>query len=286
VRFGVDLSIPSNDPEIIAQAYVQAGCSAAICPEVTIDQPQRIRTIQEAFKKQDVLLAELGVWNNMLHPNPEIRKANLQENIDVLAVADEVGVRCCVNIAGSFDPERWDGPHPRNLSEEAVELTVENVKQILESVKPKRTYYTLETMPWVIPDSIDRYQQLLAAIDHPMFAVHLDPVNLIQSPSRFFDNTRFLQNCFSKLGEKIVSVHAKDIRMDPELTVHLQEVRPGLGKLDYRTFLREMSKLPPDTPFILEHLPQEDYLPAQTYVLGIAKEIGVSFYSSKPSQRC
>ncbi len=280
MRLGVGLSVPSDDPESIARVYVQAGYSAAICPAVTLDQPERIRAIQETFKKQDVLLAEMGVWNNMLHPDPDIRQANLQANIDTLAVADEVGVRCCVNIAGSFDPDRWDGPHPRNLSDEAFELTVENVKQILTAVKPKSTYYSLETMPWVIPDSIECYQQLLVAINHPMFAVHLDPVNMINCPHRFYDNARFLRECFATLGEKIVSVHAKDIHMQPELTVHLQEVRPGLGNLDYGTFLREMSKLPVDTPFILEHLPQEEYPSAQEYILSEAKKAGISFYSS------
>jgi sugar phosphate isomerase/epimerase len=80
------------------------------------------------------------------------------------------------------------------------------------------------------------------------------------------------------LGENIVSVHAKDIRMEPKLTIHLQEVRPGLGDLDYRTFLTEMSKLPLDTPFILEHLPQEEYDAAQAYVLEVANEVRVRFY--------
>ena len=68
MRLGVGLHTPDDDPEQIALAYLKAGYSAAICPEVTLDQPERMHDIQEAFKKQDVLLAEMGVWNNMLHP--------------------------------------------------------------------------------------------------------------------------------------------------------------------------------------------------------------------------
>jgi sugar phosphate isomerase/epimerase len=281
MRLGVGLPIYSDDPESIAQAYVDAGYSAAICPAVTLEQPERIRSIQQAFDRHDILLAEMGVWNNMLHPDSVERKTNIQANIETLATADEVGVRCCVNIAGSFNPDQWDGPHPKNLSEEAFELTVENVCNILDTAKPKRTVYSLETMPWVIPDSIQSYQRLIKAINHPMFGVHLDPVNIINSPSRFYNNAAFLQECFAAFGEKIISVHAKDIRMEPTLTVHLQEVQPGMGDLDYGVFLREMSKLPEDTPFILEHLPQEAYTPAQAYVLDVAKKIGVSFYKPK-----
>jgi sugar phosphate isomerase/epimerase len=278
VRLGVSLESSSDDPESIARRYVDAGYSAAICPEVKLNQSERIRAIQTAFKKHDVLLAEMGVWNNMLHPDAVIRKTNIQANIDTLAVADEVGVRCCVNIAGSYDPNRWDGPHPLNLSEEAFELTVENVRKILDEVKPQRTIYSLEPMPWTIPDSVESYQRLLEALDHPMFGVHLDPVNMINSPSRFYNNTLFLRKCFNKLGDKIVSVHAKDIRIEPELTLHLQEVAPGQGSLDYSTFIAEMSKLPIDTPFILEHLPQEKYPSAGAYILETAKTMGVSFY--------
>lgn len=282
MRLGVGLTFPFDDPEAMAVAYRSAGYSAAICPVVTLDQPERIRAIRQAFDRHDVLLAEFGVWNNMLHPDPQVQKANMEANIRALATADEVGVLCCVNIAGSFDPQRWDGPHPKNLSAEAFERTVENVRAILHTVKPRRTVYSLETMPWVIPDSIESYLALIDAIDHPMFGVHLDPVNLINSPTRFYHNADFLMDCFSKLGHKIVSVHAKDIRLEPTLTVHLQEVRPGLGQLDYRTFLTAMASLPKDTPLILEHLPQDQYPPTQAYLLETARLAGVAFYTPTP----
>lgn len=284
MRLGVGLHLPSDDPESIAHAYFKAGYSAAVCPEVRIDESERIKAIQEAFKKYDILLAEMGVWNNMLHPNPGIRVEMVEQNIKTLAVADEVGVHCCVNIAGSFDPERWDGPHPKNLSAEAYELTIENVNKILNSVKPQRTFFTIETMPWVIPDSIESYLRLHKAIDHPKFAVHLDPVNMINSPKLYYNNRAFLRECFRKLGDKIVSVHAKDLILTGELTVYLKEVRPGLGSLDYETFLREMSALHVDTPLMLEHLPQDEYPPAQEYVIRVAEESGVPFYQAKQIQ--
>ena len=65
--------------------------------------------------------------------------------------------------------------------------------------------------------------------------------------------------------------------MHHQLTVHLDEVRPGLGVLDYQVFLRELSRLPGDVPLLLEHLPQEEYPAAREYVLSVAAEIGLSF---------
>jgi sugar phosphate isomerase/epimerase len=281
MRLGVGLDVPSHDPKEIAHAYVKAGYGAAVCPQVSLDEPQRIRAIREAFARHDVTLAEVGTWNNMLDPDPARRAANLEANVRALALADQVGALCCVNIAGSFHPTRWDGPHPRNLSEEAFELTVQNVRQIVDAVKPKRAFYTLETMPWVIPDSADSYLRLISAIDRPTFRAHLDPVNLINCPSRYYNNADFLHECFSKLGPWIVSCHGKDIVMRDQLTVHLDEVRPGLGALNYEAFLQELSRLPGDVPLLLEHLPQEEYPAARDYVMGVAAQVGLTFHTSK-----
>ena len=279
MRLGVGLEIDSDDPEEIALAYADAGYAAAVCPPASLDQPQRIRAIREAFVRHDVTLAEVGVWNNMLDPDPNRRAANLEANVDAMALADELGAVCCVNIAGSFHPTRWDGPHPHNLSEEAFELTVQNVRQIIDAVKPRRAFYTLETMPWVIPDSADSYLRLIEAVNRPMFGVHLDPVNLINCPSRYYGNAALLRECFAKLGPWIVSCHGKDIIMHDRLTVHLDEVQPGLGTLDYQVFLQELGRLPRDVPLILEHLPQEEYRAAREYVLGMAARVGITFHT-------
>ena len=279
MRLGVGLQTGFADPDAIARAYVDAGYSAAVCPPVALDQPERIKSIREAFNQHDVMLAEKGVWNNMLHPDSVQRAANVEANLDALALADELGAVCCVNIAGSFNPDVWDGPHPRNLSEEAFELTVENVRTIIDGVKPRRTRYCLETMPWVIPDSIDSYLRLINAIDRPMFGVHLDPVNMINCPARYYDNAAFLTECFSRLGPWLVSCHAKDILLHDQLTVHLDEVRPGLGALDYKVYLRELSRLPGDIPLIIEHLPKEKYPAAREYIIGVATQTGLSFHT-------
>jgi sugar phosphate isomerase/epimerase len=281
MRLGVSLETHSDDPEEIARAYVDAGYAAAVCPPVSLDQPERIRAIRAAFARHDVMLAEVGVWNNMLDPDSARRVAHVEANVYALALADEVGAVCCVNIAGSFHPTRWDGPHPHNLSEEVFERTVQNVRHIIDAVKPKRAFYTLETMPWVIPDSADSYLRLIEAVERPMFGVHLDPVNMINCPSRYYDNANFLRECFSKLGPWIVSCHGKDIVMRDRLTVHLDEVRPGLGVLDYQVFLQELSRLPGNVPLLLEHLPQEEYSAARSYVVEVAAQAGLAFHAPK-----
>lgn len=68
------------------------------------------------------------------------------------------------------------------------------------------------------------------------------------------------------------------------MTVHLDEVRPGLGALDYRVFLQELSRLPGDVPLMLEHLPQEAYPAAREYILEVAAQLGLSLHTPKRAE--
>ena len=87
------------------------------------------------------------------------------------------------------------------------------MREIVDAVEPRRTFFTLEPMPWTLPDSPDSYLELMSAIDRRQFAVHLDPTNLINSPAKFYDNAGLLRECFAKLGPHIKCCHAKDITL-------------------------------------------------------------------------
>jgi len=278
MRLGAPLFLKSEDPEELAREHRRLGYGAAYCPPLSLDEPERVRAVREAFARSDVVISEVGAWCNMMSPNPAERRANLDYVSERLALADAVGALCCVNVAGSFSSENWYGPHPEDLSQAAFELTVENVRTVIDSVRPRRTRFTLETMPWTYPDSADAYLRLLAAVDRPAFAVHLDPVNLVNCPQRYYDTTSLLQECFQKLGPWIVSCHAKDVRMLSKPTLHLDEVRPGQGHLDYATYLSALARLPGDVPLMLEHLPNaEEYALAAAHIRAVAEQNQLQF---------
>jgi sugar phosphate isomerase/epimerase len=151
------------------------------------------------------------------------------------------------------------------------------VREIVDAVQPERTYYTLEPMPYLLPDSPDSYLALLSAIDRDRFAVHLDPVNMINAPAKYYDNAGFIRECFDKLGPHVRAVHAKDMTITSSLTLDMPERRPGLGGIDYRAFITQMQRLDPDTPFLVEHLPNdEEYVLAVAHVRAVADELGVA----------
>jgi sugar phosphate isomerase/epimerase len=276
MRLGGPVYNAGQGPEEWVQAVQRHGYRAAYCP-VGLDADETIvRAHEKAAHDADIVIAEVGAWSNPMSPDAEIREAALEKCMASLALADRIGARCCVNISGSRGA-KWDGPHPDNLTAETFDAIVETVRAIIDAVKPTRTFYTLETMPWMYPDSPESYLQLLKSIDRTKFGVHLDPVNLVCSPQRYYGNAALIQECFALLGPHIKSCHAKDITLGEKLTTHLDEARPGLGGLDYPVFLRELNRLDADMPLMLEHLPSpEEYTLAADWVRQTAQQVGVT----------
>jgi len=276
LRLGGPVFQKYQGPDGWARAVRKLGYRAAYCPIGADAGADVVKAYERAAREADIIIAEVGAWSNPISPDAKTRTSALEKCRRQLALADRIGARCCVNITGSRGTQ-WDGPAAENFTEETFDMIVETTRSIIDEVKPTRTYFTLETMPWAYPDSADSYLRLLRAIDRARFAVHLDPVNLVCSPQRYYGSGKLIKECFDKLGPYIKSCHAKDILLQTKLTTHLDEIRPGQGGLDYATFLRELSKLP-GTPLMLEHLPNaEEYDKAAEHIRGVAKGLGLSF---------
>ena len=276
MRLGGPVFGDVSTPEKWVAAVKAKGYRAANCPLAPDADDATVRDYVKAARAADIVIAETGAWSNPLAADDAERAAAFEKCTAQLALAERVGARCCVNIAGSRGA-KWDGPDAKNLTSETFDMIVEVVRNIIDAVKPARTSYTLEPMPWMYPDSAGSYERLLRAVGRDRFAVHFDPVNLVSSVARYYDTAGLVRDFCARLGPRIKSVHAKDIILREELTTHLDEVRPGLGGFDYPAFLREIDKLDPDMPLLLEHLPDEaEYDAAAAYVRGVARGEGIA----------
>ncbi len=281
MRLGGPVFVKSDDPAVLAKAHRDLGYRAAYAPaEMDVKDSHRISAWVKEFASQDVVIAEVGAFRNILDPDPEKRRHNFSWVTERLALAEQLGARNCVDIAGSYHPDVWYGPNPRNMSREFFDATVENCRKLLDAVKPRRTVFTIEMMPWSLPSGPDEYLALIKAVDRKAFGVHLDVCNTMNSPVRVYNNASVIRECFAKLGRWIASCHAKDLQWGPGVQMYLQEVVPGTGVIDYKAYLTELSALSVDAPLMLEHLHSEDeYTRGRTYIQGVAQSLGLSFGS-------
>jgi sugar phosphate isomerase/epimerase len=275
LRLGAELPVANADADTWASAHAGYGFSAAILPVSAPALDTEVDAYVRAARAFNIQIAEVGAWSNPLASDEAESKAAIQHCQEQLALAERAGARCCVNIAGSVGPT-WAGPFGQDLHEDTFALVVETVRAIIDGVRPTRTFYALEAMPWMFPDSIDAYERLLGAIERPAFGVHFDPVNLVSSPRLYFDNGAMIKEFVRRLGPHIRSCHAKDVSMSEQLTVHLDEVRPGTGALDYRALVRSVEDVDTQLSLIIEHLPSTDEcLLAAGYIRSVCQEESV-----------
>lgn len=267
MRLGLSSPLSHNSPEQWAKRLKDLGCGCVNFPLNCNADKNVIKEYADAAKEHDLVIAEVGIWNNMLDADPEARKRAIDYNVRQLIMADEIGAVCAVNVAGTPHGPRWDGGYKENFSVETFDMIVETVKYILNQAKPKRAHFSIESMPWMVPSSPKEYLRLIERVNHAKFSAHLDIVNMITSPRRYFFNDEFIKECFTLLNGRICSCHLKDICLKEEFTFRLKECAPGEGIFDLELFARLAELENPEMPIIIEHLnTDEEYIKSLKYV--------------------
>ena len=277
MRLGGSVMKPYSGPKEWLAHVKELGYSCVIFPVDSRAPKQVQRDYAACCRDNDLLIGEVGVWRNLMARDAAERAANIDYAIRQLEMAEEVGANCCVNISGS-PGELWDGYHPSLDTPAVYEDVITTTRRIIDAVKPVRTCYSLEPMPWMVPESPEQYLQLMQDMARPgAFRVHLDYCNMINSLDRYRHASEFITKCFTLLAEDIVSVHAKDVRLtDGYLPVCIGEVPPGEGTVDLPLVTRLAHGLGADTPVFVEHLPDhEAYVKAAAVMRAAAEMSGV-----------
>ncbi len=270
MRIGGGIPKSYSDPDGWIELVRDLEYSAVLAPVDYTDAVEVKQTYIKYARGNNLVFGEVGIWKNSLAKDEQERREALEFSRQQLALADELHANCCVNIAGTTG-EIWDGCYKSNYSGDTYALIVDTVRSIIDSVKPRHTFYTLEPMPWMHPDSPDDYLQLIKDIDRKAMGVHLDYTNMINSVDRYLNSTEFIKDCYKKLGPYIKSIHAKDVYISNILPCGIREVAPGQGSIDFAGVLQLTEQLGPDTTLFVEHMQTyEEYKNAVSYIRGVA----------------
>lgn len=277
MRLGISHVLSHETPEQWAQDLRALGLSAAVFPVEYAAGDAQIAAYADAARGAGLCIAEVGAWSNPLSEIPEQRQAALEKCKASSAWPRSWARAAASTSPGAFRGARWDGFHRANYTQEAFEATVRSIQEIIDSVKPKKTYYCMEAMQWMIPDTPQQYLDLLRAVAprglrraHRHHQLGLQPQDLPLQPG----------------------VHRRGVRPAgrgrPQLPPQgLQAARRhdlpagggavGLGGLDIAHYIERAEALSPDTPMIIEHLTGDAaYREAVARVQGIARAAGVA----------
>lgn len=257
MRIGISTALGTDNAKDWALKLAESGCKSAVFPLNCEAEDSLIDEYVDEAKKNDLMIAEVGIWRNAIAPDEEERKKNLEYSIKQLALADRIGARCCVNVAGSCG-QRWDGGYKGNFSKEMWQKTVTMVRTVIDEVKPKNTFFTLEPMPWMVPTGPEEYLKLIEDVARDEFAVHMDIINMINGYERFFWHEEFMEKTFDLLGKKIRSCHIKDVRLLGGFTFQLEECACTEGVFKLEKYAELINLADQAMPVLIEHIDDDE----------------------------
>lgn len=264
---GISSRLEHESPQDWALKHKSLGLKSVNFPVSYTDGEEVFMAYKKAADEAGLTIAEVGVWRNTLAADPQERRRWIDYAVRQLRMADAIGAVCCVNVVGTPYGPRWDGGYRGNFSPELWKDAVKMIREVIDTARPLHTKFSIESMPWMIPSSPDEYIRLIEDVDRPEFGTHLDVVNMITSPQRYFFNDEFLHECFEKLRGTICSCHLKDVRLKEEYTFQLEECACGQGSLDLELYARLADAEDPHMPMIIEHLTtDEEYAASVRYV--------------------
>lgn len=272
MQLGISSCLEHKSPEEWALKHKSLGLKCVNFPVDYLAGEDTYMAYKKAADDAGLQIAEVGIWRNTLAADKEERKKWINYAIEQLRMADRIGSICCVNVVGTPYGPRWDGGYRENFSKELWDMAVKMIQEIIDSAKPVHTKFSIESMPWMIPSSPDEYLHLIEDVDRSEFGTHLDVVNMITSPQRYFFNDSFLEECFSKLKGTICSCHLKDILLKQEYTFQLEECACGQGTLNLEKYAQLANAENQNMPMIIEHLTTDkEYEDSVKYVTKLLK---------------
>jgi len=266
MRLGISSKEGCEDPVAWAKRLRKIGCGCVVFPVDYTQGEAMIEKYVKAIKEEDLVIAEVGVWKNVLALDEQEQKKAREYCRGQLRLADKIGANCCVNVAGAIG-EFWAGAYKENFSKTTWKRTVASIQEVIDEVNPQNTYFTIEPMPYMIPMNPDQYLELIEDVNRDQFAVHMDIFNWITDPTKYFFHEEFMEECFDKLGPYIKSCHLKDTLLLKEPNCQIKEVKCGEGTINLEKYVQLANKYNVEMPMIIEHLKNDkEYLDNLAYV--------------------
>lgn len=252
---------------------------------------EKANLIRDKFRDANLPIVAISAYTNLIHHDPEKKKANLNYMKMIMERALDLGCPYVASETGTKNLESdwvWD---EANETELAYEETAEAIAEIVKFGKEVGATYIVENYVNNVIGSIEQIQRLFADINMPNLKLICDPTNYF-TEELMHDIDGELQRIFCALSDKMVIAHAKDIKFAEDFGVKQADIdadeshvfrgsgavelpAPGLGCLNYDLYVKLLAKYHPNIPLIIEHLDEGDIPRAKKFVDGVLKRQGV-----------
>ena len=208
--------------------------------------PGFARYVANAFAKQNVQIAVLGCYFNMIHPDLTERSKGMERFKEHLRFARDFGCSIVATETGNVNPEIFYTEE--NFKEEPFLEVVESVSELVKEAEKFGVIVGIEAgvnHPIYSPKIMKR---LLDSINSNNLQVILDPVNLLTIDT-YQNQEEIFQEAMDLFGDRVVILHAKDFTIENN---QLVPIAVGKGLLNYEYIIKEIKKKKPYINILLE----------------------------------
>jgi len=252
---------------------------------------EKARWIRDSFRDANLPIVAVSGYTNIIHPDPDKRKANIDYLKMMLRYARELGCPYVASETGTCNPESDWVWHDKNASPAVFEETIGIISDLAAYAEDWGATFIVENYVNNIIGSVDQVEQMFRAVNSPALGLLCDPTNYFDDKTiKDVDGT--IESIFARLSPYIKIAHAKDIAIATDTGEKHADIdadeshsfrgsgavelpAAGLGILNYDLYAKLLSKDHPNIPLIIEHLDLSDIPRAKGFVDSTLKRVGV-----------
>ncbi len=222
---------------------------------------ERCQAIAGVYRAAGVAIHSIGVYANLIHPDPAERKANLAYFEAMMVIGGHMGVHSFISEAGHYQAKEPVAGVEFHFREDVWKTMVATGKELAALAERHKAIVLLEPFFRGFLTSAKRTRLFIEEVGSPRIRALLDPANLLE--------VNDLEEMLTQLQPYIDCFHAKDRKLHVD-----RGVPAGQGDLDYRKFVTLAAKHAPHAPLILEYIGAKDYPQALAHLRNTMREVG------------
>lgn len=223
--------------------------------------------IKDIFLKNNVDIAVLGCYLNISNPHKEDNKQVKEVYKTHMRFASHLGCGMVGTETGAVNREyKFE---EANHSKEALDLFIENCKEVVEYAEKMGVIFGIEPVATHIVSDIERAHKVLQSIQSPNLQIILDPVNLL-SIQNYKEHEDIINGAFQLFGKDIAVIHAKDYIVKDNSLI---SVPAGNGSLNYELLMGHIKKKKPFIHVLLEDTKPDNAIMTKEFVENVYKNI-------------
>src|SRR5690606_30297832 len=202
--------------------------------------------IRNAFQRNNIQIAVLGCYINMIHPDLHERKKVLDRFKEHIRFVRDFGCSVVGTETGNVHAKM--GYTEENFREEPFLAVVESVKELVHEAEKFGVIVGIEAGVNHPVYHASLLKRLLDEVNSNNLQVIFDPVNLMTAQN-YIHQDKIIKDAIELIGDRMIIVHCKDFIIEEG---KLKFVSPGKGLLNYDLVMSLIKPLKPHIQFLLE----------------------------------